>query len=196
MAVLGDAQDAGFLGPGPVGDHVSRALDLGRGAARPPARAVDLGSGGGVPGLPLALAWPASSWVLLDGSTRRAEFLAAAVARLDLADRISVRAERAEVAGRSDLRGMADLVVARSFGPPAVTAECAAPLLAVGGALLVAEPPGGSPTRWSEPGLAELGLSRGPSASEPTAYQVLWQSASCPGRFPRRVGIPEKRPLF
>lgn len=195
-AVLADAQTAGFLGPGPVADHVSRALDLGRGAPCPPERAVDLGSGGGLPGLPLALAWSASTWLLVDGSTRRAEFLADAVGRLGLSARVTVRAERAELTGRTELRGRADLVVARSFGPPAVTAECAAPLLAVGGALLVAEPPGGSPDRWSDAGLAALGLARGPAAGEPTAYQLLWQSSPCPERFPRRVGIPQKRPLF
>lgn len=165
-------------------------------ATRSPQRALDLGSGGGIPGLALALAWPASTWVLLDGSVRRCEWLAEAVARLDLTDRISVTAARAENAGRGALRGSFDLVVARGFGPAAVTAECGAPLLHPGGHLVVAEPPGGAPERWPAGPLAELGLTAGPRLVDPVALQVLVLTAPCPDRFPRRVGVPAKRPLY
>jgi 16S rRNA (guanine527-N7)-methyltransferase len=158
--------------------------------------AVDLGSGGGLPGLPLALLWPGTSWILVEAGTKRAAFLREAVGRLDLTDRVEVAARRAEEAGRSALRGAAECVVARSFGPPAVTAECAAPLLKVGGTLVVAEPPGGDPDRWDPEGLTLLGLSPGRSVTRPTAYQVLIQETPCPARFPRRTGIPNKRPLF
>jgi 16S rRNA (guanine527-N7)-methyltransferase len=89
-----------------------------------------------------------------------------------------------------------DLVVARSFASPAATAECAAPFLQPGGRLLVAEPPGGQPERWDAEGLAQLGLVPGDHLVSPTAYQILVQEFPCPDRFPRRVGIPGKRPLF
>ena len=162
-----------------------------------PRFAIDLGSGGGLPGLPLALAWPNSTWVLLDSSQRRTAFLAEAVETLGLMDRVAVRCQRAEAAGRDpELRGRADLVVARSFGPPSVTAECAAPLAATGGVIVVAEPPGGSSDRWPAEGLAELGLSRGVTVSIPVALQRLEVTSRCPDRFPRRDGIPAKRPLF
>ncbi len=196
MEVLDSAQRYGFLGPGPIPPHIDRALDLCPYLRRRPGRALDLGSGAGVPGLPLALAGPETSWVLLDGSQTRAEFLRAAVERLALEDRVEVCAQRAEIAGRGVLREGFDLVVARSFGQPAATAECGAPFLRSGGDLVVAEPPGGRPGRWDEAGLAALGLKIGRQISSPTAYQILTQAMPCPERFPRRVGVPARRPLF
>jgi 16S rRNA (guanine527-N7)-methyltransferase len=149
-----------------------------------------------VPGLPLALAWPDSEWVLLDGSTARAAFLSEAVSTLGLDGRIEVDAVRAEEAGHGPNRGSFDLVVARSFGPPTVTAECAAPFLRVGGRLLVAEPPGGEPGRWPADGLRLLGMATGDRGSMPTAYQLIVQVQECPAQYPRRTGVPAKRPLF
>ncbi len=149
-----------------------------------------------MPGLILALRWPSSLWALLDASIRRTEFLRQAVTTLGIEDRVEVVTTRAEEAGRDPARrGVADLVVARSFGPAAVTAECAAPLLRVGGELVVAEPPGGAPDRWPVAGLLELGLKADGRTVEP-ALQHLGQVSSCPDRYPRRTGIPEKRPLF
>jgi 16S rRNA (guanine527-N7)-methyltransferase len=163
----------------------------------PPARALDLGSGGGLPGLVLARQWPASSWLLLDSNRRRTDWLAAAVARLEMADRVSVRCARAEEAGRDPvLRSSFDLVTARSFGPPGVTAECTAPFLVVGGVLVVSEPPGGDPSRWPAAGLSSLGLAADGDLVEPAAFQRLRLVSPCPDRYPRRVGVPAKRPLF
>jgi 16S rRNA (guanine527-N7)-methyltransferase len=93
--------------------------------------------------------------------------------------------------------------VSRSFGPPAVVAECAAPFLEVGGRLVVSEPPGPL-DRWDHAEeLAELGLAVPPAdPSDPSdphgrgSYRTLIQISACPPRYPRRVGIPAKRPLF
>jgi 16S rRNA (guanine527-N7)-methyltransferase len=197
LDVLVEAQELGFLGPGAVSAHLAHSRSFVALMVEPIALAVDLGSGGGVPGLVLALAVPASTWVLLDANERRTRFLERAVTGLGLAGRVEVRRQRAEVAGRDrTLRGQADVVVARSFGPPAVTAECAAPLLRSGGALIVAEPPGGDPDRWPSAGLAVLGLRRDLTRSKPWALQRLIQASICPDRFPRRSGVPAKRPLF
>lgn len=196
VEILTEARDLGFLGPGPVDAHIEHA----RGFARawngtPPARFVDLGSGGGVPGLVLAMVWPTAAGVLLDANDRRTEFLARAAARL-APGRVVVRRDRAESAGRDPtLRGAADLVVARGFGPPAVTAECGAPLLAVGGRLIVSEPPG-APARWPSAPLAQLGLEPTGVVLAGAGYAVLAQRSPCPDRFPRRIGVPTKRPLF
>lgn len=161
-------------------------------------RAVDLGSGAGVPGLPLALALPGCRWVLIESAARRAAFLRGSIGELGLGGRVEVVEERAELVGRRpDCRGSFDLVVARSFGPPAVVAECGAPLLHPGGRAVISEPPGGAPGRWPAPGLAELGMEpAGSVAAGGATYQVLRQTGPCPDRYPRRVGIPAKRPLF
>lgn len=88
-------------------------------------------------------------------------------------------------------------MVARLFGPSAVTAECAAPLLETGGVLIVSEPPTEAVGRWSSSGLAELGLAWVTVvAGEAGRFAVLRQVEPCPERFPRRTGIPAKRPLF
>ncbi len=194
-AVLLDGQQRGLIGPGPVGPHIDRALDIGGVLAAPPQTALDLGSGGGLPGLPLALAWPATRWLLLEGRDVRAEFLRHTVRTLGLDRRVSVVGQRAETAGRGELRASVDVVVARSFGPPAVTAECAAPFLRRGGWLLVAEPPSDL-DRWPDEGLAQLGMRRGLRAAAPSSVQVIVQDGLCPARYPRRVGVPSKRPLF
>lgn len=149
-----------------------------------------------MPGLVLAERWPRCSVVLVDASERRTEFVRRAAERLGLA-RVSVVRARAETIGRDPAhRGRADLVVARGFGPPAVTAECAAPLLRVGGRLIVSDPPNDSGSRWRDIGVAELGLGGRRLVRVPAAFSVFEQRTLCPDRFPRRVGIPAKRPLF
>jgi 16S rRNA (guanine527-N7)-methyltransferase len=195
--VLGKAKARGFLGPGPVGAQIEHSFTFTSLLPAAPRRAVDLGSGGGVPGLVLALLCPRSRWILIDAGARRAAFLREAVGELELSDRVEVLDQRAEDAGRnSQRRGEADLVVARSFGPPAVTAECAAPFLRTGGFLVVAEPPGGAPERWPARPLALLGLIPDKSRTAPVALQRLRQAHPCPPRYPRRPGIPAKRPLY
>jgi 16S rRNA (guanine527-N7)-methyltransferase len=208
LDVLGDARTAGFLGPGPLDAQVrhaegfvtvARAL-AGEGSEQP--SLVDLGAGGGLPGLVVAWRWPQVDLVLLEAAARRAAFLRRAVERLDLAARVSVLEERAEVCGRLEgLRGTFDGILARSFGRPAVVAECAAPLLRVGGWLVVSEPPEdphleAAGPRWPPEGLRQFGLESTGSARAGFEFHTLRQADACPERFPRRNGVPAKRPLF
>jgi 16S rRNA (guanine527-N7)-methyltransferase len=138
-----------------------------------------------------------TSFLLLESSARRAGFLEASLRRLGLEGRAAVLRERAELAARvPDLRGSFGAVVARSFGPPAVTAECAAPFLSTGGVLVVSEPPEGDPSRWPEDGIGQLGLSWTGCVRRGFAFATMRQDRACPPRFPRRVGVPSKRPLF
>lgn len=200
--MLERAKVLGFLGPGPVEDHVEHVLSFVRSVPAPSGSILDLGSGGGVPGLVMAvLHWTTPRWVLLDAGLGRTAFLADAVRALGVDDRVQVVRARAEEAGRAlRWRHRFDVVVARGFGPPAVTAECASPFLRAGGVLLVSEPPDGATDRWAPTGLAWLrlraespppgGRHGGPSV------QVLRQTGVCPGRFPRRVGVPRRRPLW
>jgi 16S rRNA (guanine527-N7)-methyltransferase len=207
------ADDSDDSGPDPATHHAVSAL-------------LDLGAGGGIPGLVLALDRRrlAERIVLLEGSIRRAEWLEYAVEELELAAGVEVVGERAEIAGRlAEHRQRYSIVVARSFARPGVTAECAAPFLQTGGYLLVSEPPapdevGSAPTpvptprdtpaqslglspevekRWPSELVRELGF--GPPAewrSSGFRYAALEMSGQCPERYPRRNGIPSKRPLF
>lgn len=195
LAQLERARSLGLLGPGPVEDHLAHAAGFTAALAGVTGRVIDLGSGGGVPGLPIAVDRPDLELVLVDSSARRGDLLESAVARLGLQDRVRVVVGRAEVVGRGELRGTADAVVARGFGPPPATAECAAPLLRLGGRLVVSEPPEGPP-RWPATGIAPLGLvTVGPPGGTPR-LQILELHAPCPDEYPRRDGVPAKRPLF
>lgn len=199
LDILEDARALGLLGPGPVARQVEHALDLARVIGEFDGRMLDLGSGGGLPGLVLFERWEGASGVLLDAQRRRCEFLTRAVAGLDLAGRVSVECGRAEVLARSArLRGDFEMVVARSFGRPAVTAECAVGFLSVGGELVVTEPPDSDPAdRWVPAGLAELGF--GPAepvrVGETGAVRIRL-AAAVDDRWPRRDGVPTKRPLW
>jgi 16S rRNA (guanine527-N7)-methyltransferase len=214
--ILEEARAAGFLGPGPVDAQLRHAEGFVAVCRRlwpdgpTPPVLLDLGSGGGLPGLVIAVRMPDATLVLLDAQGRRTAFLSDAVRRLGLEARVSVRHERAEAAGRDPgARGHFDGVLARSFGRPAAVAECAAPLLKSGGWLVVSEPPGDAPdlppnpsvdpptaSRWPAEPLRQLGLVPEQRLHEAFGFQTLRQADPCPDRFPRRDGVPAKRPLF
>ena len=146
--------------------------------------------------------------MLLDASLHKTVALREVVNECGWAQRVEVVRARAETAGQSDLRGSFDLVVARSFGSPPVTAECAAPFLQPGGLLVVSEPPVDSappqeariyasdPERWPSEGLVLVGMEPVAAWRREFGYQVLRQARPCPARFPRREGVPGKRPIY
>ncbi|MGO9028372.1 MAG: RsmG family class I SAM-dependent methyltransferase [Acidimicrobiales bacterium] len=203
-SILLRSAELGFVGAVPMDDQIEHALGF-RAAVegalgRVPGSVLDLGTGGGLPGLVLAAVWPTTRVVLLDASQRRTEFLHRELAVWGCPDRVAVVRGRAEESGRSpELIEALEVVTARSFGPPAVTAECAAPFLQIGGLLAVSEPPDDRPAdRWVDEGLALLGLARRSSFRyrHRFGYQVLEKVGETPERYPRRSGIPAKRPLF
>jgi 16S rRNA (guanine527-N7)-methyltransferase len=201
VEILEDAQRRGFLGPEPVVHHLDHSRALADAIGGSADKFLDLGSGAGVPGLALALAWPEAHGVLLDSQQRRCSFLERAIERLGLLDRLEVVCGRAEeLARRPDLRGRFDLVVARAFGRPAVTAECSVGFLRGGGRLVVTEPPEGTsdlPERWPDDAVRRLGYEPATSLrSGTTGAVVLVTAGSVDERWPRRVGRPTKSPLW
>lgn len=161
---------------------------------------LDLGSGAGLPGLPLAIALPRASFTLLESSNRKCDFLEHAIAVCGIGN-VAVVHDRAE--SFEDGRGRYDLVIARAVAGPTVTAEYAAPLLGTGGTLVMWR---GRRDPHAEAALstaaAQLGLGE-PSIRPVEPYPgarhrhlyVLSKRAETPGRFPRRPGIALKRPL-
>jgi 16S rRNA (guanine527-N7)-methyltransferase len=202
--VLRSAQDLGFLGPRPIEqqrEHAEALCTLAlRGLeVRGDTEFLDLGSGGGLPGLVLALRPDAPSrGTLVDSQHRRTTFLQEAVDRLDLADRLDVVTARAEDAARDPHhRERYQLVISRGFGAPAVTAECAAAFLAEGARLVVSEPPEPDPSRWNEGALADLSLTSPELAAlGATHAAILHRRGPLGERWPRKRGIPQKRPLW
>ncbi|MFN8049868.1 MAG: RsmG family class I SAM-dependent methyltransferase [Acidimicrobiales bacterium] len=194
--VLERSRSLGFLGPGTVESHLAHAQGFVQLAATAE-RLLDLGSGGGVPGLVIAVSVPDVHITLLDANERRVAFLRSAVRELGVEERVTVELGRAEnLAWTPHLRGRFDMVVARSFGAPAVTAECAAGFLEQGGRLLVSEPEH-LPDRWPAEGVAAVGLRLG-EVHEFEASNVRELVCVTPGLedVPRAVGVPGRKPRF
>lgn len=123
---------------------------------------LDLGSGGGFPGLPLAIALPAEHALLVDSIGKKARFLATVVAGLGLAGRVDIAAERAEtLAADPRHRGRWPAVTARAVASLADLIELAFPLLAPGGLLVAWKRSGmGAEPDRAMPALAALGGGR------------------------------------
>ncbi len=159
-------------------------------------RLIDVGSGGGMPGLPLALARPDLAVTLLEAEHNKAAFLVHCVARLGLAN-VHVVSERAETAARSSLRETFDVATCRALAALPVLAELCLPFVRVGGRLLAMK-------SGPEPDDGAVGLLGGgtvqvlpaPSAAR-TGGVILaaGKLAPTPDRFPRRPGVPNRRPL-
>lgn len=160
----------------------------------------DIGSGAGLPGVPLATALPAARVSLVESLARKCAFLSELV-RAEGLSNVEVVNSRVEqwVAGR----GSQDAVLARAVASPAVVLEYAAPLLRIGGVLvdwrgkrdLAAEREGLRAA--DELGLALRAVLRVhpfPSAQQRHLHVYLKVSPT-PERFPRRAGIARKRPL-
>jgi 16S rRNA (guanine527-N7)-methyltransferase len=193
------AQARGFLGPGPVEEQLAHAdahVKVVRASGADLAgRACDLGSGGGLPGLVLAVRCPDVELTLLDAMVKRCAFLDEAVDALELTDRVRVVCERGEEFARRH-RDHFSFVVARSFAAPPITAEIAAPMLASLGRLVVSGAPDAA-QRWPIAELAKLGLgSREIVIEAGRTFVTLVRDGRCPDRFPRRTGMPTKRPLW
>lgn len=97
--------------------------------------AVDVGSGGGLPAIPLAIARPDVQWTLVESTGKKARFLEAVIRRLGLPNARVVQ-ERAEKAARSPLRESFDVATSRAVGALGDLAMWSIPLLRVGGLML------------------------------------------------------------
>jgi 16S rRNA (guanine527-N7)-methyltransferase len=157
VSALRDAQRLGFLGARPIPEVIGHARGFVRALTQfaPVDSVLDLGSGGGVPGLIIAHDLTATRVTLLDRRARRTDALERVVRRLGWQDRVAVWCAEVETVDPAEPFGA---IVARGFGPPAFTLLHAARLVRSGGAIVISEPPGAN--RWDPSLLAELGLSR------------------------------------
>lgn len=185
LALLVTLREAGLLAPGS------------------PAAVVDVGAGAGFPGLPLRIVEPAPELTLIESHGRRCRFLETVVEELAL-ERVTVVQARAEEAGRDPaLRERFDVAVARTVAPLAVLVEYTLPLLRPGGVL--AAPKGSRATRELREAAAAIDALGGcaeeprplplPEGAPPQQVLLVRRCGALPERYPRRPGIPSKRPL-
>jgi 16S rRNA (guanine527-N7)-methyltransferase len=170
--------------------------------AAEPHRAIDLGAGGGVPGLVLALARPGMAWTLVESVRKKADALRRFAVALGLTA-VDVVDERAESLGRDPAhREMYDLVTARACASLPVLAEYALPLLRIGGRLLAWKgKPNTDELRAGRSAASTLGAGElevrpsGVAALGEHRFVIGLKVGPTPDRYPRRPGQPAKRPL-
>ncbi|MFM8526180.1 MAG: 16S rRNA (guanine(527)-N(7))-methyltransferase RsmG [Cyanobacteriota bacterium] len=169
-----------------------------------PLQIIDVGTGGGFPGLAAAIALPSARITLVDSVGRKLEAVRAMASALGLAERITIRCERVEQTGRErSCRGRFDLALARAVAPAPVVAEYLVPLLRPEGQALLYR------GHWSDDDQSALdrallalkarmrSLERRELPAGRGERHAVWIQplAPCPRAYPRAVGIPAKQPL-
>jgi 16S rRNA (guanine527-N7)-methyltransferase len=145
---------------------------------------VDVGSGGGAPGIPLAAVLPDRQVTLLESSRRKCAFLERWAREFPNVEVVCGRAEEQP----ADTWGVA---VAKALAPPPVAAEWCLPLVAPGGAAVLFVGPSAETERVAN----VAGKLAGEVVESPPGLLVLRKQGSTPPGFPRRPGVARKRPL-
>jgi len=185
--------------------HALDSLSLARALAGepPPTTLLDVGTGAGFPALPVAIAWPALHVHALESTAKKCAFLREAAAALGIASRFTVHERRAEEAGRDPaLRDRMDVVTARAVAALPVLLELSLPFVRPGG-LFVAwktrkaleEELPASEAAIRELGGALVDVVDGGVPGRDASLVRVRKVATTPERYPRRTGVPEKRPL-
>jgi len=157
LDVLAESQRLGFLGERSIGEVVEHARAFVDALDNVTGTVIDLGAGGGVPGLVIAHDRPDLHLTMLDRRAKRTDFLRRMILRLRWSERVEVVTDDVSATILSSPESF-DNAVARGFGPPDVTLSVAAQLVRPGGRIVISEPPSGD--RWAPDLLAELGVRR------------------------------------
>lgn len=169
-----------------------------------PLRVLDIGTGAGFPGLPLAIVAPNLNFDLLDSTRRKIEFVDSVIRVLEMSNARGV-VGRAEWLGRqAEARTGYDRVVTRAVSALPVLAELSLPLLKEGGVLIAQKGPIGEAEL--EAGRRALEMLGGelesvqaltlPVLNDPRTLVCIRKTGPTPERYPRREGVPAKSPLF
>src|SRR5258706_2774564 len=171
-------------------DHLGDAKNL-----------VDVGSGGGLPGLPLKIVRPELRVTLVESDTDKAAFLVRACASLGL-QHVDVVAKRAEEVGQDPrYRELFDVAVARALAPMPVLAELCLPLVKVGGRLL-AQKTANEHIEIAVHAIEVLGGALNRVAAAPSTARgagtgvIVDKIRPTPPAYPRRPGAPSRQPLY
>ena len=163
---------------------------------------IDVGSGAGFPGIPLAICLPETRIVLMDSLGKRVEFLESVIGELQLnAQAVHLRAE--DGARKPEYREAFDLATARAVAPLNLLCEYLLPFVRVGGQMLALKGPGlDEEVAAAENALSVLGgrflrSDALPIPGRDWDHRAAWieKIAPTPDKYPRRAGKPEKKPL-
>lgn len=164
-------------------------------------RCVDVGTGAGLPGIVLAILRPDCTFVLMDAQDKRIRFILSAIDQLSL-DNVAAVHIRAEEAGQSaSYREAFDIALSRAVAPLPVLCEYCLPLTAIGGSMIAYKGPDvAADLNAARPALQLLGADTVEVADAPTPHRNhtlarIHKSKPTPAAYPRRAGIPAKRPL-
>ncbi len=171
-------------------------------------RTIDVGTGAGLPGIPLAIARPGLPLLLLDSLAKRVGFLEAVLDELgrgpgEPGERVETCHGRAEdEARRRDLRESFDLAVARAVAPLPVLAELCLPFVRPGGCFVAMKGRAADEVAAAGPAFARLGGTLEsaepfllPGTDQVRTLVVVRKTAPTPAAYPRKAGRPEKEPL-
>lgn len=170
-------------------------------------RLIDIGSGAGIPGLVLKLALPGVEVTLLESTRKKCDFIRHVTADLDLVG-VNVLNARAEDAGHlNGHREQYDLATARGVAKLPVLAEYCLPFLSLGGVAVLPKGPDREAIKSETDGASHAAevMGAAPAIIQPVAHPgrsatdhiVYWLKVQpTPDRYPRRPGIPTKRPIF
>nr|WP_115093248.1 16S rRNA (guanine(527)-N(7))-methyltransferase RsmG [Synechococcus sp. UW106] len=165
---------------------------------------IDVGTGGGFPGLAIAIALPKAQVTLLDSVGRKTAAVEAMANTLGLADRVRVRTERIETTGRDGaFRGSFDRAVARAVAAAPVVAEYLVPLLNTDGQALLYRGqwndsdavPFNKALRLLHARLVEVQHRQLPNDRGTRHLLRVQPTGPCPRSYPRAVGTPSREPL-
>ena len=207
---LSDYEEANVIGtralPGILLDHILDSISCFMfrplGTAR---RLVDVGSGGGLPGIPIKIVALDMEATLVESTAKKARFLRRVVENLSLEGATVTNTRVEEIARTEAHRGVYDIATARAVARLPVVAEYCVPLLKVGGyAISMKARPDDAEIAEGERAAEKLGarvstlvrVSRLPELEEKERCLVIFEKVEeTPGAYPRKVGVPSKKPL-
>ena len=174
---------------------------LGRPEFSSASRILDLGTGGGFPGLPLAIACPEKSFVLVDSVGKKLKVVADAAERLGLKNVEVIHARAEDLAQKPGCRESFDLVVSRAVANMSTLSEYCLPFVKKGGWFIAYKTVGAEEEiKAAAKAVKLLGgspvtvVNNGEERDE-HVFTVVQKIAATPAKYPRKAGMPSKQPL-
>jgi 16S rRNA (guanine527-N7)-methyltransferase len=193
-----DVRDKHFL------DSLTATLAVNFGDENRPLNVIDIGTGAGFPGLPLKIAYPHIHLALLEATAKKTAFLEYLVKKFDLKDVIILKGRAEELAHKPQHRENYDVVLSRAMASLPALVEIALPFCTVGG-LFIAYKKGdileelqqsGKAIEWMGGIIKEIIPVSPELFDDERRLIVIEKARPAPEGYPRRPGMPEKRPLL